>query len=308
MRVFWTEKEIDILKKEYPISTKKNLLKILPTRSWDSIKSKAKNLKIKRYQRDNRLSNLDILLDETNETYYWIGFIMADGHVTENRIVIDLNNQDTKHLQKFKRFIKCKNKLKNYKKNHISIHLTDSKYVSKLRKKFDIKNNKTYNPCTITNIKDDDLFLSLLTGFIDGDGSIRNLHNRKDFNLSVKCHNSWDKNLKYMLDFIYRITNEKCNTSIKYTKDNFPYFIISNTVVLKKLKKRILKLNIPYMERKWDIIDLNFINKYEKATSNRKQMIKEISINPTISASELGNKLNLSVSSIYKYKKALQIK
>lgn len=38
------------------------------------------------------------------ETYYWLGFLMADGCVTNKTVIIGLNPKDKEHLEKFKKF------------------------------------------------------------------------------------------------------------------------------------------------------------------------------------------------------------
>ena len=41
--------------------------------------------------------------------YYWIGFILADGSIKNNkRIVISLKKDDKDHLEKFKQYVKSK--------------------------------------------------------------------------------------------------------------------------------------------------------------------------------------------------------
>lgn len=310
----WTKEEIDYLINNYENEDKQILLNNLPLRNWNTIISKSCSLKLKRYNDTKRYANMNILLEDINETYYWIGFIMSDGHIeNNNRLTIRLSEKDKEHLEKFKKFIKYYNNKERNKKNgnykkFIGVSIMDTKYLKKLCDKFNIKHNKTYVPCDISNIKNDDLLLSLIVGFIDGDGGISHQTNRKDFRLTVKCHKNWSENLEYMLNAIFRITGENCKTSIKPTKcKRYSLFCITDTSVLKKLKQRVLDLGLPYMERKWDVIDMKYDTFYEKSKNKKLKFLELINENKDICVKDLCLKLNLKIGSIYKYKRLLKL-
>jgi len=312
IRQKWTEKNNNFLIENYNNMDNDKLIHEL-SRSWNAIKLQSAKLGLKRYKNINRFANLDILLNDDNITYYWIGFIMADGNIINNRLRIRISDKDENHLLRFKKYVKFDKKL-NYGKtiinnkqyNWVGISMMDTKYIKKLSDKFDIRNNKTYIPCNIKNINDDNLLLSLITGFIDGDGSIRNQFNRKDFNLRIKCHKNWYNNLDFILKTIIRITDEDCKTSVKLV-DNGKYAIMSitNTKTLKILKNKIIKLNIPYLYRKWDIIDLNYETFYERSKKNKKIFKELFENNENIKVKEIAKIMNCSINTIYKYKKLL---
>ena len=50
---------------------------------------------------------------DTEEKAYWLGFLYADGNVSnhENKIELILAEKDVGHLEKFKRFLNIKNKI-----------------------------------------------------------------------------------------------------------------------------------------------------------------------------------------------------
>ena len=48
MRNIWNDVEIEILRQQYPNTPKDEITKVLSRRNWESIKTKAKELKIKR--------------------------------------------------------------------------------------------------------------------------------------------------------------------------------------------------------------------------------------------------------------------
>src|SRR5690606_7825362 len=56
------------------------------------------------HMRHNKLKNL---LNNTDESFYWLGFIMADGYIAKDksRLEITLCEKDLNHLEKFNKFI-----------------------------------------------------------------------------------------------------------------------------------------------------------------------------------------------------------
>ena len=77
----WTEDEILIVKNNYATKTKEELLVLLPNRSTSSINEIAFRNNFRKLKSDS-LHNLSVLLEDVPESYYWIGFIMADGCFT----------------------------------------------------------------------------------------------------------------------------------------------------------------------------------------------------------------------------------
>lgn len=262
----WTPEENEILITNYKDKSVEELKALLPNRTWDAIKLHANKANLKRYYNTNRFSKLSILLEETSETYYWIGFIMADGHLTKNnRLCVNLNALDIHHLEKLKKFISCDKELLYQKRsNSYSLHCMDVDIIQKFKIKFNITNNKTTEPCDISSIKDDNLFLSWLAGFIDGDGCIKRLQNRPDCNLTIKVHANWLDNLEYIKQRIVDIFKIDTPSPI-VNNAGYSRIVISNSKILQALKNRLLTYNIPLLSRKWDIIDLNFISRYEKS-------------------------------------------
>lgn len=203
-----------------------------------------------------RKGNLEFLLEETNESYYWIGFILADGSFDRNkRLKIVLSRKDKSHLELFS--LKTNSNVKDtisklnnmeYEQSTISIMHTD--IVSKILNKFDIKSNKTINPPDMKfyeNINKEKLF-SLFVGYIDGDGSIGKKHKRDDSYIRIKVHKNW-------LDFIDFFNKKlEINSPLKITNSGYSLLQISNYKICKKIKSEMLSLNIPFLKRKWDLI------------------------------------------------------
>lgn len=233
----WNNDEIEFLKQNYCTLDKKLLIYKL-NRTWSSIQNKAFLLKIKR---DIRNANANKLINETNEAYYWLGFIMADGHFSNgDQIQINLAKKDLLHLRKFATFVEYKNDLL---KPNISINFSDIRI--ELNNKFKISNNKTHYPCVLDNLSGD-YFFSFIIGFIDGDGCI----NKKGY-LSIKCHKSWLDNLNRMIAFL---TDNDYNCGY-INSEGLAVITLTKIEYMKRIKERIVDLKLPCLNRKWDRVN-----------------------------------------------------
>lgn len=250
----WKDIEIDYLINNYRHTAKKQLISDLGI-NWSSIKTKAKELKLKRQtkQMDKIQGNPKILLEETYVSYYWIGFLLADGHFSKKyRLKLSLSIKDNDHIKKFAEYI---NASIIYEASHLgypAVTIMDSFNIKNIMKKFDINSNKTYNPPDLNIFKNisDDLMFCLICGFIDGDGCIRKQYNRDDVVISIKIHNSWDKILKYFFIFLQKYFNIEMKSKLHYI-DNCVYLLLSNNKLIKEMKKKIILFSLPVMDRKW---------------------------------------------------------
>lgn len=250
----WTEEELMFLKNNYETNyenfNKNFIINGLNNKTWAAIENKAYILGLKR---NLKLANLSKLLNETPEAYYWLGFLMADGHFANNgSITINLSIKDIQHIQKFAEFLNIK---KEFKK--ASLYAMDKKIVGELKNKFRISNNKTYNPCNIEKIKNKDLLFSLIIGFIDGDGCI----NLRGSSITITSHRNWESQIIFMGRELYGF-NKTFNLGNNETLINLGIF---GYTLLKKIKIKILELKLPILTRKWDRIDHNKMGKKEKS-------------------------------------------
>lgn len=252
-------------------------------------------------KRAKKLNNLSILLEDTPESYYWIGFLLADGHFSEKRIVVGLSEHDKDHLEKFAKYINYSGNLRILKRephNGVCLAAMDTEVVGKLREKFDIKSNKTYNPPKTLSWVPEDLFLCLLAGIIDGDGSIMNFQKRKDVFIRIKQHSSWLPILNEIGEFLGKEKQAKIN------RNGYAELLITGYPLIRDLKKRLMGYNLPLLPRKWDKIDLGFKTKYEKKTETYSK-IEEL-LRQGIKQTKIAKMVGISESTVTKVKKLLQ--
>ncbi len=322
-RLKYNKKELNEIKKYYPISTKEELIKKFPNRSWDSICHQARKQGFKRKKKFIKYcksySNYSKLLKDNPIAYYWIGFLLADGHFTNRAIVIGLHLKDIEHIRKFREFIEYSgpsiNKFirKKHNREVILFSSSDYKLVPKIKDKFDISQRKTYNPpkdlSWIEKINPD-LLISLIIGFIDGDGCLQQKQTSLTDNmcsvLIIGAHYSWENNLKYIAKFLFKHFNIKRNinrnsSSLRRTKDDFTTLVICNQIVLRELKRKTISLNLPCMERKWNKINENY-QSIDERDNKIIPKIKEL-LKKDLSQSEISRRLKLSRKFIYLLRK-----
>jgi len=199
-----------------------------------------------------RIADLSVLLKECPASYYWMGFLIADGHFYETAIKLHLAEADRDHIEKFRKFVSYTGKAKSCTMNAMNPMI-----VKQIREKFDVSNRKTYCPCDIKwMLEKPDLFFSFIVGMIDGDG---HLAKRKGMvsSIAVKLHKNWLGNLKIVEKFLYeyflieRFKRYKKNFLSKIIKSGYAQIILSDTSLISAMKQKSLEMNLPFMLRKW---------------------------------------------------------
>jgi len=118
----------------------------------------------------------ETVFDElTPEALYWIGFLYADGHIIGSRgysIELALKKEDKGHIEKFKKFLKCSNPIRE-NKNNFRIRIGSQKLWQKL-KDLGFDNNKSFTAKPHELLKNSRDFWR---GIIDGDGGVHVKYN-----------------------------------------------------------------------------------------------------------------------------------
>ena len=219
-----------------------------------------------------RKCDLSKLLEETPESYYWIGFLLADGHFQDGRVTFHLALKDSEHVKKFASFIKWSGKFNNRGELGIGVSAKHTEVIEELCKKFDIKQNKTYNPPKTILNHDKELLKCLLIGFIDGDGNIGKQYRRKDCFIRIKAHKSWYGILKEFCELVEYDTKH-----VRLNKQGYCELYFSDSKIVTELKK---KTNIlPVLERKWEKIDENYVSRYTTSKILREKVIQMLNDN-----------------------------
>jgi hypothetical protein len=215
------------------------------------------------------MKNLARLLSEELETFYWIGFVMADGWVTTN---IKENNRqdvfglilssiDTHHLEKLGCFIGIDVttffRNTNFKIGAKSciLKVNDVINVPKLKERFDIHNTKTEIPpnwrkFTFSNKQ----LISLFIGYIDGDGSITKRRNTDKLHLSIQAKDVWSDNLCFMVETFIRFFDIMIKSKPAINCRSHVQLSICKNELIGCLKIFAIKHRLPILHRKWDVV------------------------------------------------------
>lgn len=194
------------------------------------------------------------LLNGSNEAFYWTGFILADGCVSEDRhkhsknpslrLSITLKEIDSKHLEKYRNFLNSGTVRNHDNKTMIVTYGGTKEFMNY----YGVKFRKTYNPCDFEHLKQftKDQLWCLLAGIIDGDGSITYKHNKKSVFIRIAAHNCWMSFYKSFMEYL----------EIPYTiipQNNADAFSVSiqNKKFIYELEKKLRAFNLPLMDRKW---------------------------------------------------------
>lgn len=306
-KIPWTQQDIKLFKEIYPyLSNKEIQRQYFPLRTIYSLESLGKNLKVKKQINSQRVGSIEPLLQDTPEAFYWIGFIFADGSViNRTRLSINLSEKDHEHLNKLALFLNTTTNVcvKNgYCNNGLfcNLRIQDKQRVPELCSKFDLKSRKTYNPPSLC-IDDDDLFISFLCGFIDGDGCILlNKYRKNCINIRIKIHGSWLDTLRYIEQRTYSALHIAQHTETVRTnlnKKGFAVLTFSDNTLIRQIKQRAIDLKLPIMNRKWDKINTNLVSKYI-ITQKRKDKITQM-LNAGMYPAQISRELGLNLSTTY---------
>ena len=254
----WSEEKLKLLNETYSEGTQEDFDNNFSIVSKRSIQNKAAKLGIKKTRQDRkRVSDLSILLDDSLISYYWIGFMLADGHFdSAGRFQVNICDKD--HIETFAKYIKFTGSIQEIKRslnnpNHSDIYTIscyDKKYVSLIKNKFDINDIKTYKPPKNYNIFTQERIVAILIGFIDGDGCIY-----KTGSCIIQCHIAWLDIITYWYIETYRYFN--INNTIMLPRKNKRGELVGSLKqdLVRNLKQFAIKNNLPVLKRKWDKVN-----------------------------------------------------
>jgi hypothetical protein len=271
----WSDSEINIIKEKYSLTSIDDLVKLLPARSESSIRRKAHELGCKKeyiYKHQQPKSSLSVLLDSSLETFYWMGFILADGWVSKDLLTLGMSlaEKDKDHLYKYAEYIKCRNiqtstfcnrhleGINNNTSEIVRIASRDKDLVPRIAGKFGFTCKKTHLPPEIEKYDNFNVnqLMALFVGYIDGDGSIY-IDKSKGYTsprLSIEAISSWDQFFHYLKDrFISELGVElnECTYRQRENRSKLCCFRTGRKGTLRFLLKFINKHNLPVLERKW---------------------------------------------------------
>ena len=248
----YSEEDIEYLTKAYATKPKDEITSHLH-RSWRAVCTKARELGLVRA--NIRTHQLAPLLDFSNvKNSYWLGFIMADGHLSKKGdLIVRLHNKDRDHLVALSQHLGGGHFIASHRNGDMaSLCAMDKINGIALRNALGITGVKTYSPPpNLDFLANSDHRLAFMLGFSDGDGSVQFDHNGVFKSLRILIHGNWFPLFRDFfaqiaedhdeLNFNVNNTNARGNTSVYMgTKRSHRY-----------LTEFGLMHDLPLMKRKW---------------------------------------------------------
>ena len=195
-------------------------------------------------------------IDTVNKAWL-LGFIAADGSIGKERntIAIQLSSIDSEILYKIQKEISFEGTIKNELSSNgfaISKLIWTSQQHKQDLSKYGIVNNKTYLPMHLPDLKNDNLILSFILGFFDGDGSF----SVKYPYCRIRFCAHRDELLKEIGEFLK--TNYQASYSLSQDKRGL-YELSISTIFAKQILKDMYSLNSLRLDRKYQKY-LDYIN------------------------------------------------
>lgn len=116
--------------------------------------------------------NFEILEKESPEKYYFLGFIAADGYVSDKKIHFELNVKDRYIVEKLRDYICPEKPIYEYEKtNSVALSITHKEKSLELKKYFSMTSNRKTEEIRFPKVPNKYL-RDFIRGIIDGDGNI----------------------------------------------------------------------------------------------------------------------------------------
>lgn len=242
----WTKEEDDIIRQYYGKETREVILSKLPGVTYTMLKNRANHLNLlgnrslvqkkakRKYQFDLKFFDK---MDEVKS--YWAGFILANSSICNDtkNISLKFRKEDQKHVEKFQDSILHTGLAVEKKKIFVLNFFSADQWLENL------------NLDIIKNLNDKNS-LSFIVGYLDGDVNFRSKGILDDSSIRIIGNEElliWIKNL---FDKMCPSLKKKYCDIKQDKKERFYYLIAGSRA--KYLIKKMLSLNIPKLNRKWD--------------------------------------------------------
>lgn len=202
-------------------------------------------------------NKLEKLLDTNSfESLYWLGFFVADGHITnQGEFSLSQSEKDKDQVYKLATFMEGKVTIRNFEDkngwNKTTMYVVTAcskEYGLKIRELIGLSltDKKTYTKIKIDFLNTPEKAMCFLAGFSDGDGYIR------EDQIAIQCHKSYLEvfnNLITILPPIFQDSKllQKKGTT---TKDLYAQWYIRSKPS-RFLYQFVIQHNLPINKRKW---------------------------------------------------------
>lgn len=175
-----------------------------------------------REKKKARLYTFDLnkFKEDSCDKYYWLGFLSADGCVTNNTLSIELKSNDIEHLKKFNNF--CNNTSPiTERTNNLGVQCAKTQINSyelvEYLKQYNICQNKSKTYTIPEDKIPNQYIMDFIRGLVDGDGCIR-INNHQQISLSFCSGNQQCvEQFKKIVNLNNKISQDKYTFHIQVT-------------------------------------------------------------------------------------------
>lgn len=206
---------------------------------------------IKRMVVGNRKGDLTPLLDESLQSFYWLGLLASDGYVSKDgHVMFSQGEKDRDIVSKFADYVDSsvyeyitESGYSGNKRTIYRVNVKDKDIGPTIRKMWGMSDDdvKTYSGISSDFIESEDQAKAFLIGFFDGDG---HLTRYKGGNLEV--HGNW---MTFLNNLFAKLN---CSSLAKVNKRGYAHAYISVNL-MKELKQFIDQHSLVHNERKWNL-------------------------------------------------------
>lgn len=241
--------------------------------------------------------NHNFFFKNNEKSFYWAGFIAADGNISKNRITLCINTQDKDHLFKFKSDISTNSPIKDFIRKEFRSKFKRNEYFASTIKinsktmvndllKFNITPAKsktlTLNDFTINNSN----FRHFIRGLIDGDGWIYRTKNNSEIGLS-----GTPKVINTVYNFLKKNLNLE-SSAVKIRKNNLAIWRSTRLKDNIKIIDYLYSNCSIYLNRKKIIVDEILNCRSRKINISKEDLLKSMEKYSTYV--DIGKNLNVS--------------
>lgn len=199
------------------------------------------NIKLIRYTKYE--CDEDFFSRNNEESFYWAGFIAADGCVRKEKILkIALANKDIDHLHQFNKAIQSTYPVKRWE-HSCELSFCNYKIVKDL-KRFNIVARKTHIYTFPEWLKGEEGINHFIRGYIDGDGSFSRYKKQRTFSV---------RGTKAFLEDLYKIMDKNCGRERerKVFLSNGTHMVsYSGNIIVGEIREFLYQGATIYLERK----------------------------------------------------------
>lgn len=244
---------------------------------------------VKNYQNRTRLNENAFDNMQTEEQYYWLGFMYADGNIssTGNRIEMRLSIKDLSHLEKFRQFLNLETEIRTGICNgngfcHLSVR---NKHL------WNTLNSLGCTPCKSLSLKFPSIkifnnnklnILHFIRGYVDGDGCLAYYKHGNSIKTEVNLVGTEEflKEIKRLFGNQYgSIKNKSC-----INWENKSYSLSFQGMRARKFARFLYEKATIYLQRKYDKY-LYFCRLEEESSLRKSSKIGEgCDANPEVSS------------------------